>query len=126
MHGTLIFDGNCGFCTRCRDLLGRLDRKARVRTLPFQQPGVAEEAGATREELGRSVCWLGADGARYWGAEAANAALSAALGNRLPLRLYRVPGVRQLQNAVYRWVADHRHRLPGTTPWCSAHPATCD
>jgi len=125
MAGTLIFDGECGFCTRCVYLLTRIDRHRRVRTVPFQRPGVAEEAGVDRDALARAVFWTGEDGGRYWGAEAVNAALSDALGNTLSLRLYRLPGVGRTQDGLYRWVADNRHRLPGVTPWCSSHPRSC-
>lgn len=126
MVGTLIFDGECGFCTRSRDLLVRLDRRDRLRTEPYQRVGVAESAGVSREDLARAVFWDGGSGGgRYWGAEAINAALSAAFGNSLLLRLYRLPGVRQLQDRVYRWVADNRFRLPGVTPWCTSHPSHC-
>lgn len=125
VSGTLIFDGECGFCTRSRDLLVRLDHRHRVRTVPYQGSGVAERVGVSREDLARSVYWLDDDGSRYSGAEAASAAVSAAVGSRLPLRVYRLPGVRQLEEAVYRWVANNRHRLPGTTPWCTSHPRTC-
>lgn len=62
---------------------------------------------------------------RHSGAEAANAAVSSAIGTRLPLAFYRIPGVRPLQDAIYRWVAAHRYRFPGTTPYCQAHPASC-
>jgi predicted DCC family thiol-disulfide oxidoreductase YuxK len=125
MVGTLIFDGECGFCTRARNLLVRLDRRDRITTLPYQRAGVAEEAGVSRAALAGAVFWDGGDGGRYWGAEAINAALSAALGTRLPLRLYRLPGVGRLQDRVYRWVAANRHRLPGATPWCTAEPGAC-
>jgi predicted DCC family thiol-disulfide oxidoreductase YuxK len=93
--------------------------------MPFQQAGVAESAGVSRADLARAVFWEGDDGGRYWGAEAINAALSAALGNSLLLRLYRLPGIRRLEDRVYRWVADNRYRLPGVTPWCSSHPEHC-
>jgi predicted DCC family thiol-disulfide oxidoreductase YuxK len=121
MRGTLIFDGRCGFCTRARDVLARLDRHGRVRTVPFQRPGTAERTGLSPDELNRSVWWLGEDGTRSGGAAAVNAALSAALGTGLPLRLYRLPWVRPAQEAAYRWVAAHRSRFPGTTPWCERH-----
>jgi predicted DCC family thiol-disulfide oxidoreductase YuxK len=123
--GTLIFDGECGFCTRSRNVLVRLDRRHRVSTVPFQGRGVPEGAGVSRDELARAVYWLDDDGSRCAGAEAVNVALSAALGTAVPRRIYRVPGVRQLQDAVYRWVSDNRHRFPGTTPWCTTHPESC-
>lgn len=125
MGGTLIFDGECGFCTRSRNVLVRLDRRHRVSTVPFQRRGVPEQVGVSREDLAASVYWLDDDGSRYSGAHAVNAALSAALGTSLPLRVYRAPGVRTVQEAVYRWVSNNRHRLPGTTPWCTSHPDSC-
>jgi predicted DCC family thiol-disulfide oxidoreductase YuxK len=125
VEGTVVFDGDCGFCTRGRDLLVRLDRHSRVRTVPFQRPGVPGSTGLSSEQLAGSVWWLGADGRRAHSAEAVNAALSAALGTRLPLAVYRLPGVRQAQEAVYRLVAANRHRLPGARPWCRAHPEDC-
>jgi len=30
-----------------------------------------------------------------------------------------------VEDAVYRWVARHRYRFPGTTPYCESHPGAC-
>ncbi|QUR66198.1 thiol-disulfide oxidoreductase DCC family protein [Mycobacterium spongiae] len=126
MEGTLFFDGKCGMCTRSRDLVVKLDRRGRVATEPFQRPGSAERLGIAAHRLGESVWWLDSSGAVYGGAEAANAALSAALGTGLPLLIYRrIPGMRRLQERLYTWVAANRYRFPGTTPQCEAHPETC-
>lgn len=112
-------------CTRSRDLLLRLNRTGDLHTEPLQKPGTAGRLGIPQERLMESVWWLDSSGAVYGGAEAANAAVSTGLGTRLPLRIYRIPGVRALQDAVYRWVADHRYRFPGTTPYCESHPVAC-
>ncbi len=112
-------------CTRSRNFLVRLDRTGNVRTEPLQGAGVAERLGIQPSQLLDSVRWLDSSGAVYSGAEAVNAALSAALRTRLPLVIYRVPGIRSLQDAVYRWIADHRYRFPGTTPYCESHPVAC-
>jgi predicted DCC family thiol-disulfide oxidoreductase YuxK len=125
MPGVLFFDGACGMCTRARNLLVRLNRTGGVETEPFQRAGTAERLGIPHSRLGESVWWLDATGAVYGGARAVNAALSAALGTRLPVWLYRVPGMRFVQEAAYRWVATHRHRIPGTTPYCESHPGGC-
>lgn len=125
MGGLLIFDGECGFCTRSRDLLVRLDRRGRMRTAPYQGAGVPERAGVSLEALAREVYWLDDDGSRFSGAHAINAALASAFGTTIPLRVYRLPGMRAAQDALYRWVANNRHRLPGTTPWCTSHPRDC-
>ena len=112
-------------CTRSRDFLLELNRTGDLRTEPLQRPGTAERLGISPERLMEQVWWLDASGQVYGGAEAANAAVSAALGSRLPLLLYRVPGMRFVQNAIYRWVAAHRHRFPGKTPYCESHPVAC-
>ena len=44
---------------------------------------------------------------------------------KLPLMVFRIPGMRSLQGFIYRWVADHRYRFPGTTPYCESHPVAC-
>lgn len=125
--GTLLFDGDCGFCTRSRGWLARLDRRGRVRTVPSQRPGVAERAGLTTWQLADSVWWLAdAGGPPVPGAAAVNHALGAALGTNLLIHCYRLPGVARAQEAVYRWVAARRGRFPGVTPWCTSHPEDCE
>jgi predicted DCC family thiol-disulfide oxidoreductase YuxK len=123
--GTLFFDGACGMCTRARDLLLRLDRTGNVQTEALQSPGTAERLGIAPASLLESNRWLDSSGAVYSGAEATNAALSAAIGSRIPLALYRIPGIRFIEDAVYRWVVAHRYRFPGTTPYCESHPSAC-
>jgi len=106
-------------------LLLKLNRTGDLLTEPLQTPDTAERLGITDASLMDAVRWLDATGDVYAGAEAANAAVSAALGTRLPLMIYRIPGIRSLEDAVYRWVADHRYRFPGTTPYCESHPVAC-
>jgi predicted DCC family thiol-disulfide oxidoreductase YuxK len=125
MKGVLYFDGVCGMCTRFVYSLKRVDRTGGLEIMPFQQPGTAERLGISPSRMTESGWWLDSSGQVYGGAEAVNAALSAALGTRLPLALYRVPGIRFLQERVYRWVANHRYRFPGTTPHCESHPVAC-
>ena len=125
MSGVLYFDGACGMCTRARNLLVRLDRTGDLVTEPLQSAGAADRLGIPASHLLDSVRWLDSSGEVYAGAEAANAAFAAAIGTRLPLLVYRVPGIRFVQEAVYRWVATHRYRFPGTTPYCESHPAGC-
>ena len=125
MSGVLFFDGNCGPCTRFRNFLLKLDRTGLLRTEPLQRAGTAQRLGVPAERLQESAWWLGDAGQVYGGAEAVNAALSVALGTRLPLGIYRTPGVRAIENAAYRWFAAHRYRFPGTTPYCETKPMAC-
>jgi predicted DCC family thiol-disulfide oxidoreductase YuxK len=123
--GTLFFDGACGMCTRSRDLLLRMDRTGKLRTETLQSRGAAQRLGIAPTSLLESVRWLDSSGTVYSGAEAANAALSAAIGTRIPLVIYRIPGIRFIEDVVYRWVVAHRYRFPGTTPYCESHPSAC-
>ncbi|MGB6207440.1 thiol-disulfide oxidoreductase DCC family protein [Mycobacterium sp.] len=125
MPSILFFDGACGMCTRSVELLYRLDRTGQLQTEPLQSPGTSQRLGISPSELLDSVRWLDSSGAVYSGAEAANAALSAAIGTRIPLIIYRIPGVGFIEEAIYRWVAANRYRFPGTTPYCQSHPSAC-
>lgn len=121
----LIFDGNCGMCTRARNGLLRLNRTGRLRTEPMQKPGTSQRVGVPAERLPESSWWLDSSGAVFAGAEAMNAALSTAIGTSLPLRVYRVPGIGPIQERIYRWVAAHRYRFRGVTPLCESAPQQC-
>jgi predicted DCC family thiol-disulfide oxidoreductase YuxK len=125
MSGVLFFDGQCGMCTRSVYFILKLNRTGDLRAEPLQGDGVAERLGIPDSQLLESGRWLDDSGAVYSGAEAVNAAVSAALGTRLPVLIYRIPGIRSLEEAIYRWVAGHRYRFPGTTPYCESHPVAC-
>ncbi|OBF93091.1 thiol-disulfide oxidoreductase [Mycobacterium sp. 852002-51152_SCH6134967] len=125
MAGTLFFDGNCGMCTRAVYFVLKMNRTGDLRTAPLQGEGVAERLGIPQSRILDVARWHDQSGAVYDGAQAVNAAVAAALGTRIPLLVYRIPGIRALQDAVYRYVASHRHRFPGTTPYCESHPVGC-
>jgi predicted DCC family thiol-disulfide oxidoreductase YuxK len=112
-------------CTRAHDFLIRHDRTGTLETEPLQGAGVAERLGIPRDRVLESMRWLDSSGAVYSGAEACNAAVSVALGTRLPLLIYRIPGIGCVQDAIYRWIAGHRYRFPGKTPYCESHPIAC-
>ncbi|MDT5354927.1 MAG: hypothetical protein QOJ56_3459 [Mycobacterium sp.] len=112
-------------CTRSRDLLLKIDRSGNLQTEVLQSPGAAERLGVAPTSLLESVRWLDSSGAVYSGAEAANAAFSEAVGTRIPLAIYRIPGIRFIEDAAYRWVAANRYLFPGTTPYCQSHPSAC-
>jgi predicted DCC family thiol-disulfide oxidoreductase YuxK len=114
--GTLIFDGDCGFCTTSAGWARRI--APGVDTVAWQLTdldalGVSE--AAARDE----VQYVDDDGRVSGGAEAVARLLVFrgsvwALLGRLMLR----PGVRVVAAWVYRKVADNRYRLPGGTPAC--------
>jgi len=122
---TLVFDGTCGFCTLSVRILKALDRNRRVTAVPFQKSSVPASVGLTLEECEAAAWAIASDGGRYRGAEAVNAVVAAALGSTLPLLLYSLPGIRQLQDCIYYLVASNRSRLPGDRSYCAQHPAEC-
>ena len=106
-------------------LLKALDRNRRVTAVPFQKSGVPASVGLTLQECKASAWAIAADGSRYRGAEAMNALVACALGTAVPLLVYYLPGIRQLQDFIYSLVASNRSRLPGDRPYCAQHPAEC-
>ncbi|SDG50532.1 thiol-disulfide oxidoreductase DCC family protein [Pseudonocardia oroxyli] len=120
--GVLVFDGECGFCTRALGWLRLLDREARLVTLPLQGPGVPARVGATPAAC-KEALHFAADGRVRTGAAAVNGALAVALQRRFPEWIYARTA--RTQERVYEWVARHRGLLPGMTPWCERYPAAC-
>ena len=121
----LIFDGDCAFCTTTATWLAeRLQRSGRapVRLAPWQFTDLAA-IGATPERVQREVLWVTPDGRISGGAVAfadwlrysggAYAAIGAVIA---------APVVRRLAGVVYRFIAAHRHQMPGGTPACALPP----
>ncbi len=92
---------------------------------PYQKPGVPASAGLTIEQCKAAVWAVSPDGKRYRGAGAINASLAVATGVALPLLLYELPGIRQLQDLGYAFVAAFRDKLLGDKPYCKQHPGEC-
>jgi predicted DCC family thiol-disulfide oxidoreductase YuxK len=106
-------------------LVGALDRRHRVTMVPFQKPGAAAAHGLSIPQCESAAWAVTPDRQRYPGAASINMALAVILRTRLPLWLYAVPGLRQLQDSAYAWIARNRSRLPGDTPYCEQHPGEC-
>lgn len=122
---TLIFDGSCDFCTRSVRIVRALDRGRRITAVPFQKPGAAAAHGLTIPQCEAAAWAITPDQRRHPGAAAINVALAVALRTRLPLWVYAIPGIHQLQDAAYAWIARNRSRIPGDTPYCEQHPEEC-
>ena len=117
---TLVYDGDCGFCTSSVRWVTRLRLGADV-VVPWQQADLPS-LGLTQEQCEAKLQWV--DGTRVSsGHEAvARLLLASALPWRLPGALLLVPPVSWLAARVYDWVADHRGSMPGGTPACALPP----
>ena len=74
--------------------------------------------GLTDDDGMRQVWFVDGEGKLSGGAEAINRSMRSCWWIRPLTYLYHVPGIRQLQDWGYRWVAANRYRLPGSTPQC--------
>lgn len=111
MTGRIVYDADCGFCTRSAHW---------VDTDPVAWQSLDPAAvGASPELAAAFVGWLVDGRIEALGAPAIASALRARGGWAGPVgTIIDLPGVRRLAAVVYRLVARHRHRLPGGTAAC--------
>lgn len=118
---TLVFDGDCGFCTSSVRWAEKHCRPA-VEFVPWQHIDDLAAVGLTEAMVTRSVQWIpaGRTGVIRSGAAAAGRTL---LRSRWPWRplgaLILIPPVSWLAAIGYRVIAANRYRLPGGTPACA-------
>jgi predicted DCC family thiol-disulfide oxidoreductase YuxK len=119
--GTLVYDGDCGFCTTSAGVARRIGRGV---TTEAWQLADLERLGVSSAEAAGAVQFVSAGGAVSSGAEAVARFLVAAGGAWAAVgRLLLLPGVRHVAAGVYRVVARFRYRLPGGTPACRLPPS---
>lgn len=126
MNVTVIFDGQCGMCTRTVKALKRMDRHDRLMLRPCQS--VPEEGweGIRPAQCEAAVWTVAEDGAKAQGSDAAMMIAAALMNGRWPMTFGKLPVVQQVMQVVYRAVARNRRRFPGEKPWCQQHPEDCE
>lgn len=106
---TLVYDGDCTFCTSCARQLQRI--APAIEIVPWQHTDL-EALGIAPVRAQEAVQWVGADGVVQSGHEAIAAALiTAGPLWRIAGRAMLLPGVSWLAALAYRLVADNRSRL---------------
>ncbi len=125
MTPTLVYDGDCGFCSACAEFIERRI-PTRAAVVPWQFADLPS-LGLTQAQVEEAVQWVAADGTVASGPDAV------ALLLRDAGRLWEVPGralqlgpVRLAAWPAYRWIANHRHMLPGGTAACALPQAERD
>ncbi len=118
--GTLVFDGDCAFCTSSVRAAHRLGLRPDV-VIAWQFADLAA-LGLTEEQCASALQWV--SGSRVASGHEAVARMM--LAGPLPWRpiglLLLTPPVSWVAARLYRWVADHRGSLPGGTPACALPP----
>jgi predicted DCC family thiol-disulfide oxidoreductase YuxK len=106
---TLVYDGECAFCTRLAGWVQRRDGRGRVLLRANQEPGLVESLGLTRGEVARAAWAVDESGRRFEGAAAINRVLRALGGAWWLLgSLYLVAPFRWVEDRYYGRVAKRR------------------
>jgi predicted DCC family thiol-disulfide oxidoreductase YuxK len=117
----LVYDGDCGFCTRAAAVARRLLPPGCAVT-PWHATDLVS-LGVTAARARREVLWVSRTGRVTGGARAVAEALRAAGGLWATLGIaLRVPPLSWAAQGVYRLVAANRMRLPGRTAACAVPP----
>lgn len=118
----LVYDGHCNFC---RAQAARLVTMSggRISLESFHDAGVLERYHLTRETCEEAMQLVFPDGKVFAGAAAAARALRLNPALAWLGFFYSVPGLQQLADAVYRWIARNRFRFGGrcTDGSCTHH-----
>lgn len=121
MAGLLLFDADCGFCTRSARRLARFGLSAEIAPLQAQD---LPALGVDPDRALREIPYVAADGAVSYGSRAIADALGT--GNtlwRLASRVLKLWPISAVAASCYRVIARHRHRLRGGTEACAV-PST--
>lgn len=119
--GTLLYDGECGFCSTCvRWLIARQSDRS---TLCFMSSSDVTNEGLgelslTRRDVDRYLWWIGPTGNDRGATAIARALLGTGGVWRWWGTLLLTPPISFLAPWAYRMVARYRYRLPGATPNC--------
>ena len=112
VRGLLIFDGECGFCRRCVRYMTSWFTKYPT-PVAWQQADLGR-LGLTPEQCNTAVQFVSADLRVSSGSDAAARVLIVAgLPFNIAGRVLLLPGVRNIAQAGYRWVANNRRRFKG-------------
>lgn len=119
--GELIYDADCGFCTRSATWVAGPGRAFPL--VPWQSLPDLADLGLTEDDVVSAAYWRSGDGSLWRGADAIAQALVARGGvlRMAGTLLLRTP-LRLLARPVYRWVAANRYRMPGSTEACRLSP----
>ena len=107
---TVVYDGDCGFCTALVETASRRLRTP-VTAVPWQRADLAA-LGVPQDDARLRLQWIAGDGARLQGHRAVAAWLRSAGGGwRALAALLTVPGLDAAAAAGYRLVAANRRRI---------------
>ena len=109
----VVYDGNCGICTRLVQRLRKLDRRGRLEIVPSQGAGVrARFPWIPPSAYDESIQLVRkSDGETWQGAAAVERIIDALRAGWTVSWIFSIPFARPIAERLYRWVADHRGEL---------------
>jgi predicted DCC family thiol-disulfide oxidoreductase YuxK len=113
VHGWVLFDGECRFCTSLVHRYAVLLQRAGFMSAPLQTPWVGARLGLPAGRLPGEVIVLTAEGRVFGGVDAILHVLRWIWWGWPLFMLGQLPGVHALGGVAYRLVARHRHCLGG-------------
>ena len=120
MTATLVYDGDCAFCTSSVQWVGRLHLGADV-VVAYQHTDLGP-LGLTEQQCVDKLQLVVPTGTWSGHAAVGKLLLRSQWYWRPVGLLLLTPPFSWLARGVYRWVADHRHLMPGGTPACALPP----
>jgi predicted DCC family thiol-disulfide oxidoreductase YuxK len=122
----VLYDGHCKLCSRAARNLVAWARPGAVEAVSFQEPGVLDRfPGLTHEACMQAMVLVVPDGRRFRGFEAAVRAVATRPLLRIVASAYYLPGIRQVCDRLYAWVAANRYRIFGKTAADECTDGTC-
>ncbi len=120
MGWVLFFDGDCGFCAASVQRVARLDKRGLVEFAPLQGKLATEmELSGHAADRGGTLVLLREEDGRIFKRSDALIELAHILGGFWKLAAIARFIPRPLRDAVYRWIANHRHLLMGKSATCA-------
>jgi predicted DCC family thiol-disulfide oxidoreductase YuxK len=114
-HDVLLFDGECAFCRGAAGRLLRWIPAGGVEPRSFREPdALARFPGLSPAHCEQALQLVREDGEVFAGIDGAVEALRHGRLGWLA-RAYRLPGIRQIADALYRLIARIRYRIGGRT-----------
>jgi predicted DCC family thiol-disulfide oxidoreductase YuxK len=117
---TLVYDGDCAFCTSSVRWVPRL--RMRVDEIVAWQFADLASLGLTEQQCVDKLQLVLPSGTWSGHAAVGKLLLRSQWYWRPVGLLLLTPPVSWLARGVYRWVADHRDKMPGGTPACALPP----
>lgn len=113
-----LFDADCGFCTRCAQLLTRAFARGLYEVVAWQDADL-KAVGLSAQQCQEASWFVSKDGSLHRGSDGIGRALREGAVWMRPLGvLLTLPGVRALARGIYGWVAKNRHLMPGASDQC--------